>query len=140
MAELIAVDSTNTRSLTDAVASAEALAADAVKQNRKEDVLRWRAVMSQRLDAVFARPTTDMRYLTARAEYSVRCAKLHSADDWPKARHHYEALLIAKKRMTQLDPSQTDLDSYVDAVFAKIKDHEGESIANAWLAKFKQDK
>ena len=92
--------------------------------------------MSQRLDALCKTPSTDLRFLTAQAEYSIRCAKLHVDGDWPKARHHYEVMLAIMKRMADVKGSNHDLEGYVNAVFKKIKDHEGEAAANQWLNDF----
>lgn len=136
IAALIAMDGSNTRWLTDAVASAEVQVSFAARNQQLEEVVHWRGVMSQRLDALCKTPSTDLRYLTAKAEYSIRCAKLHLDDDWPKARHHYEAMLEIMKRMAEVKGSNQDLEGYVNAVFKKIKDHEGEETAKQWLSDF----
>ena len=136
IAALIAMDGSNTRWLTDAVASAEAQVSFAARNQQLEEVAHWRGVMSQRLDALCKTSSTDLRYLTAQAEYSIRCAKLHVDDDWPKARHHYEAMLAIMKRMAEVKGSNQDLEGYVNSVFNKIKDHEGEETANQWLSDF----
>jgi serine/threonine protein kinase len=136
VAALISIDGSNTRWLTDAVASAEARVSFAARNQQLKEAAHWRRVMSQRLDALCKTPSTDLRYLTAQAEYSIRCAKLHMDDDWPKARHHYEAMLSIMKRMAEVKGSSQDLEGYVNAVFKKIKDHEGEAAANQWLSDF----
>lgn len=136
---LIATDGTNTRWLTDAVSSAEAQVSFAVRNKQLEKIRHWRGVMSQRLDALCRTPSTDRRFLTARAEFSIRCAKLHLEDDWPKARHHYEVMLQTMKRMNQLEGSSQNLEAYVNSLFKKIKDHEGEAAADQWLKDFQSN-
>jgi hypothetical protein len=140
MVVLVKNDPTNAKLLTDAVSCAHALAFFSEEQHDQPELLRWRAQMSDRLDQLCEIPSTNPKYLIARAEFSRICAHLHMQDDWPKARHHLESMLKVKKRINELDPSQKDLAHFENRVFERIKEFEGPPAAEAWRQSYEKKK
>ncbi len=138
VAVLIARDAQNTGWLQIAIESACALANNSKQNALMDEFHRWRSVAAKRLDLIYSRTSTDIGHLMSRCRSSLACAKFFADDDWPTARHHYEAALEIRLRGASLDKADSDLDYWVTFLFDAIEKHEGRAAAEKWRAGIKK--
>ena len=138
-AGLIVRDPGNSRWLQDAINCADALAAHAKQNGDTAEFHRWRSIMAKRLDRSYQMPSTDLGLLMTRFGSANRCGTHFLEDDWPTARHHFEAALETRKCGALLTNSLDGLEENVNNLFEGIKKRDGLSAAEQWRTEFIKD-
>jgi serine/threonine protein kinase len=141
-AALIVRDSGNSRWLQDAIECADALASHAQQQGDTAGFHRWRVIMGKRLDRNYQMPTTEIGFLMKRFRFANACGMHFIEDDWPSARHHFEAALETRKlgELASQPQPGSGLSESVTALFALIEKHESLPAAEKWRAEFESSR
>lgn len=137
-AALLAKDSTNLLWLTDAVECAGHLATLARQDGNTSEHRHWRSIMSERLGRLYQSNSTDLRFLTDRANYARECARHHLPDDWPTARLHYLGQLEARRRAADLNGSGSGMEWETSQMAKLIEKYEGRDAAEKWRAEYRK--